>query len=357
MRRLVPLLPLLLVLSLSVPAIAARRRVVTPTAPLVLPAAEAIAADALKNFPGVIIAVRRGNAFYTNAWGDLDIEANVPMRTDAQIWVASISKQFTAAAILRLSEEGKIGIDDPVRRFIPELDGRFEPITVRHLLNHTSGITEYLSHVGSKYEPVSQQEIVAAIMSRPPDFPAGSRWDYSNSGYYLLGMIIERTSNKTYEQYVRETFLEPLQLTETSYCGIRGPVPQGYSAAGGRFTELQPYDVSMMYAAGGLCSTARDLLSWNRALLNGTAISPQSYEAMIGETVDAYVFAKYGFGLYVDSLSSHRRIWHNGMIPGFQSHLAYFPDDDLTVVVLVNGYTIKDRAVEVGEAVARAMLQ
>lgn len=353
MRRLVPLL---LVLSLSVPAVAARRRAVTPPTPLAVPAIEEIAADALKNFPGLIVAVRKGNAFYARSWGNLDIEANVPMRTDSQIWVASISKQFTAAAILRLWEEGKVGIDDPVRRFIPELDNRFESITLRHLLNHTSGITEYLSHVGSKYEPVTPQEVVAAIMTRPPDFPAGSRWDYSNSGYYLLGMVIERASNKTYEQYVRETFLEPLQLTETSYCGIRGPVPRGYSAAGGTFTALQPYDVSMMYAAGGLCSTARDLLSWNRALLNGTAISPKSYEAMIGQTVDAYVFAKYGFGLYVDSLSSHRRIWHNGMIPGFQSHLAYFPGDDLAVVVLVNGYTIKDRAVEVGEAVVRAML-
>src|SRR5688500_18769227 len=168
MRRLVPLL---LVLSLSVPASAARRRAVTPAAPLAIPTIEEIAADALKKFPGVIIAVRKGNAFYTNAWGRLDIEQNVPMRTDAQMWVASISKQFTAAAILQLSEEGKVGIDDPVRRFIPELDGRFESITVRHLLNHTSGVAEYLTRIDTKYAPASQQEILAAIMSRPPEFP------------------------------------------------------------------------------------------------------------------------------------------------------------------------------------------
>src|SRR5688500_14450564 len=127
MRRLVPLL---LVLSLAIPTAAARRRAVTPPTPLTVPAIEEIAAEALKKFPGLIVAVRRGNAFYASSWGNLDIEANVPMRTDSQIWVASISKQFTAAAILRLSEEGKVGIDDPVRRFIPELDTRFDPITV-----------------------------------------------------------------------------------------------------------------------------------------------------------------------------------------------------------------------------------
>lgn len=351
------LVSLFLVLFLSLPASAARRRAVTPSAPLSIPTIEAIAADALKKFPGLIIAVRKGNAFYANAWGKLDIERNVPMRTDSQIWVASVSKQFTAAAILRLSEEGRVGIDDPIRRFIPELDSRFEPITLRHLLNHTSGIADYVALVDSKYEPMSQQDIVAAIMSRPPDFPAGSRWAYSNSGYFLLGMIIERAASQTYAQYLRDTFFEPLQLSETSYCGTLGPMPQGYlSASNGTFSKLQPYDVSLMYAAGGVCSTARDLLSWNRGLLNGTAISAKSYAAMIGQTVDAYVFAKYGFGLLLDSLSSHRRIWHNGMVPGFQSHLAYFPDDDLTVVVLVNGYTNKDRALEVGEAVARAML-
>jgi D-alanyl-D-alanine carboxypeptidase len=354
MRR---LLPVLLVLSLALPAAARSRAVAAPT-PLVVPKIESIAAAALERVPGLAIAVRKGNAYFSKGWGELDLEAHVPVRSGSVFQIASVTKQFTGAAIARLAEQGKVNVDDSVRRFLPELDGRFEPITIRHLLNHTSGITDHLGQVDTLYEPKTQQEVLALIMSRPPYEPAGVRFSYSNAGYYLLGMVIERASNMTYAQYLRTAFFEPLQMADTSYCGTNAPVPVGYGSdpRNGEFFEYPAMHVDLLYAAGGLCSSATDLLLWNRALANGLAVSPDSYVAMT-RGFDAWVGAQYGYGLIADRYRGHRRTWHNGMIYGFESHVAHFPDDDLTIVVLINWYALRDRATDIAEEVARAMFQ
>lgn len=354
MRR---LLPLFLLLSLTVPAAARQRAVAAPT-PLVVPRIETIAAAGLERVPGLSIAIRKGNAYFSKGWGELDRELHVPVRSGSVFQIASVTKQFTGAAIAKLAEQGKVHVDDPVRRFIPELDSRFDPITVRHLLQHTSGITDHLEHVETLFEPKTQQEVLALIMSRPPYAPSGARFSYSNAGYYLLGMVIERASNMTYEQYLRTTFFEPLQLTETSYCGTNAPVPVGYGTdpRNGAVFVYPPMQVDLLYAAGALCSSATDLVKWNRALTSGLAVSPESYATMT-TGFESWVGAQYGHGLIADHYRGHRRIWHNGMIFGFQSHVAHFPDDNLTVVVLINWYGLRDRATEIAEEVARAMLE
>ena len=346
----------LLLVFLTVPAAAQRHRAV-PVAPApVVPGIEGIARQALENVPGLSIAVRKGNAYFAGTWGEIDVETHAPVRTDSVFQIASVSKQFTAAAILKLAEEGKLAVDDPVRRFIPELDGRFDPITLRHLLTHTSGVPDYMGLVDDG--PKTQAEILTAIMSRPPLFAAGWSWQYSNSGYFLLGVVIERASNRTYAQYLRDSFFGPLQMDSTSYCGEDGPLPVGYgkNSRTGAYFVYEPMDPSLIFSAGGLCSTASDLLRWHRGLRSGLALSPRSYAAMTGEAVGAYIGASYGFGYLLDTLAGHRRVWHNGLIFGFQSHFAYFPDDDLTVVVLVNYYHLRDRAGEIGEQVSKAML-
>lgn len=355
MRR---FLPLFLLLSLAIPAGAQRRRAAAPGSPLQIPRIEQIAAAALERVPALSVAVRKGNAYYARAWGTIDLETNLAARTDSVFQIASVSKQFTAAAVLRLAEQGKLTVDDPLRRFIPELDARFDAITLRHLLNHTSGVADYLGQLDSATAAKTQQEILALIAGRPPAFPPGSMFQYSNSGYYLLGMVIERVSNRTYQQFLREEFLAPLQLHQTSYCGDDGPLPEGYgtdSRTGG-FFEYAPFDMTLIYAAGGLCSTASDLLRWNRALTAGIALRPGSYAAMTGQTVEAFVGMRYGFGLFTTA-SGRRRIWHNGLIYGFQSHLSHYPDDDVTVVVLVNHYSFRDRATDIADQIAAAMFQ
>ena len=356
MRRFV--LPLLVLLSFSALAEGRRRTIDVPAVPAALPQVEAIATQALTRVPGVAIAIRHRNFIYANGFGELDRATSEPVKSTSVFQVASVTKQFTGAAIAKLEEQGKLTVGDSVRRFLPELDARFDAITIRHLLQHTSAVADHLGQIDTPYDEKTQQEVVALIMARPPAAPPGVMYGYSNAGYYLLGVVIERASNMTYEQYLRTTFFEPLQMHDTSYCGTRGPLPEGYGSdpRNGEFFDYRPMNVDLLFAAGALCSSATDLLRWTRALTSGQAVSPASYAAMI-EGYPAYIGARYGYGLIADRFQSRRRIWHNGMIPGFQSHVAYFPDDDLTVVVLINWYALRDRASDIAEDVAKAMLK
>ncbi|HYC90741.1 MAG TPA: serine hydrolase domain-containing protein [Thermoanaerobaculia bacterium] len=342
MRR--PLLLVLLCL-LAAPTTFARRRPSSHPAPFTIPELETIAAEALQaGVPGLTIAVRQGSSSVVRAWGNT--------RRDSVYQIGSVTKQFTAAAIMRLVEAGTVRAEDKARTWLPELDSRFDAITIEHLLTHRSGLRDYNEQLTSAWEPKTQQQILALITSGPPLFTPGSRYTYSNSGYYVLGMIIERASSKSYEQFLRETFFEPLALRDTSYCGTNAPAPDGYVIdPTGMLFEVAAADMSLPYAAGALCSTGDDLLRWTGALANGRAVSPGSYAQMIRNP-------GYGYALVVDTLDGNRRVWHNGAILGFQSHVAHFPEKGLTVAVLINALdlTTQDRATSIANQVARAML-
>ena len=341
------------------PALAARRRAITPPAPLAIPGIEKIAADALAaGVPGLTIAVRKGNAYYTRAWGDADVAKQLPARTDAVWQVGSVTKQFTAAAILRLAEAGKLRLEDRARAWLPELDERFEGITLHHLLTHTSGVVDYVGQLTSLYQAKSPAEVLALIAAKPPTFTPGAHFSYSNSGYFLLGVIIERASATTYEQYLRDTFFVPLQLSETSYCGSGAPAPDGYAQdpADHAVFPIPAMDMSLVWAAGAVCSTGMDLLRWSSALSSGRAVSLQSYALMTSGVEPTDMRAPgYGFALILDQFDGRRRVWHNGQIPGFQSHLAWYPDEELSIAVLANLYANKDQATAVANEIARAM--
>lgn len=353
MRRIV----VILLLVLAPAALGARRRVVLPIPPLPVAEIDRIGAAHAQLNPGLAIAVRKDGAFHVRGYGLLDREANIPVRSDSVFQIASVTKQFTAAAVMRLVEEGTLSVDDRARNFLPELDSRFDAVTIRHLLNHTSGVRDYEAHLTTPYEPKTQQEIVAFITSGPLYFQPGTEHRYSNSGYYLLGMIIERASSMTYEQFLRETFFEPLALTGTSYCGTTAPPPDGHLiVSGGAATPVRSADMSLLYAAGALCSTAVDLLRWNEALVSGVAVSSESYARMTSESVRMFPGMRYGFGLIVEDLAGSRRIWHNGGILGFSSHLAWFPDQRLTIAVLVNVFDFeRDRATAIAGEIAGAL--
>jgi CubicO group peptidase (beta-lactamase class C family) len=155
-----------------------------------------------------------------------DREAAIPARPDTVFSIGSLTKQFTAAAILKLEDQGKLSVTDKARKFLPELDARFDAITIRHLLHHTSGVREYVTQLTSVTDPKTQQELFAMITGGAPLFPAGSRFEYSNSGYVLLGMIIERVSAQTYQQFTRDTFFTPMNLGSTSYSGETASPPR-----------------------------------------------------------------------------------------------------------------------------------
>lgn len=348
------ILALLLIVALA-PGASARRRAAGVPSTFDVAAVDAIAADALRaGIPGLTIAVQKGDGVFVKSWGLSDVRTGRPVANTAVYQIASVSKQFTAAAIMRLVEQGKLSLDDRARQWVPELHIRYDAVTIRHLLTHTSGVADYATQLTSAYEPRTQQEIVAMINTGGALFRPGALYTYSNSGYFLLGMIAERAAARPYDQLLHELFFDPLRLFSTSYCGTRGPAPDGHRT--GTLTPVAAADMSLVFSAGALCSNVYDLLRWTVALEDGTAVSAASYAQMTTSVdPDNMLPPGYGFGLVVDTFEGHRRIWHNGDILGFQSHVTRFPEEELTIVVLLNANGPVDRATPIAEDVARVV--
>lgn len=355
MRRVSALFLFLLVLLPD--AHAARRRAVAPPS-FDVPAADEAAARALdRGVPGLAIAVRKGNLSFSRGYGFYDRDENIPAWIHHEWQAGSVTKQFTAAAVMRLMEMGLLNTTDRVREWVPELDSRYDAVTIEQLLTHTSGMAEYTDKLESAWLPMTQHEVLSLINADSPSFAAGDRFMYSNAGYFVLGMIVERASSKTYAELLQELFFEPLGMTRTSYCGSRTASPHGYFLDGDEVIEVPAADSSLTFSAGGICSTANDLVRWTAALANGSAVSPESYARMT-TAVDPRRTGPvaYGYGLALTALDGRRRIWHNGHVLGFQSHVAYFPNEDLTIVVLVNLSDLDvDHATLVAEEIARAL--
>jgi CubicO group peptidase (beta-lactamase class C family) len=284
---------------------------------------------------GISVAVARGSEiFYSKAYGFADLELAVSADEETMFRIGSVTKQFTAAAILVLAERGKLSIDDPLARFLPDYPTHGKEVTLRHLLTHTSGVPSY-TDLGPEWEQVvarelSDEELVALWKDRPLDFEPGTRWRYSNSGYYLLGMVIAKVSGRSYADFLRETFFDPLKLTRTRYDSNAEVLlnrAQGYDFEDGRFWNDRLIGMSQPGAAGGLISTSSDLVRWQMALVSGRVVRPESWEEM----TLPYMLASgsetdYGMGLMLQTQAGQRCIWHGGGIFGFNSALMYFPD-------------------------------
>lgn len=296
--------------------------------------------------PGVSIAiVKGGRPLLLKGYGFADLENDVPATAETVYRIGSVTKQFTAAAILRLAEQGRLSLDDTLQKFIPTFPSQGNRVTIRHLLNHTSGIRSYTS-LGAKWQRVIRNDLVpdsmiALFANEPFDFKPGTQWRYNNSGYFLLGAIIEKLSGKSYGQYVQEEFFTPLGLTSTVYCD-QAPIikhrAQGYAPRpNGGFINAEPLSMTQPYAAGSLCSTVGDLVKWTQALTSGKVVSPASYQLMsTPDTLNDGKPLTYGFGLGTGTLGGHRQVSHNGGINGFVSELHYYPDDSVITVVLTN---------------------
>ena len=229
------------------------------------------AAVAARRTAGVSVAVvKGGRTLLAKGYGFADLENDIPATPATVYRIGSITKQFTAAGIMRLAEQGKLSLDDTVQRFLPAFPTQGNRVTIRHLLNHTSGIRSYTS-LGPKFGRVTRLDLVpdslvALFSGEPFDFKPGDAWRYNNSGYFLLGMIIEKVSGKSYAQYVQDEFFKPLGLNSTVYCD-QAPIikrrAQGYNPRpGGGFVNAEPLSMTQPYAAGSLCSTVTDLAAW-----------------------------------------------------------------------------------------------
>jgi D-alanyl-D-alanine carboxypeptidase len=293
------------------------------------------------NIPGATVVITRdGHVVYTHAFGSSDLATGAAARDDTHYEIGSITKQFTAAAILQLHEAGKIDIDAKVAVYVPAAPHANE-ITVRQLLTQTSGLPDYLDVPGvDTSKTATYDQLMASIAGKPLQFAPGSAWRYSNTNYVILGRIIETVSNEPYDTYVRQHILEPLGMTKTFTIGDEASIPGmafGYQLVDGHLSPVRGA-ISQSYAraAGDLVSTVGDVEKWSSALQNGRVVSPQDYALMITSQPTAQGESGYGFGLFIDSVDDQPRIGHTGGDPGFTAANEYFPKQNVRIIALTN---------------------
>jgi len=326
--------------------------------------ADSMAAAALAQpvTPGVSVAVARsGEIVFARGYGHADVELDVPASPRTVYRIGSITKQFTAALVMRLVEAGRLSLDDPLSRFLPDFP-RGGEVTVRHLLNHTSGIKSYTGLDEANWATIfrhdlTHDELIDLFDELPFDFEPGAEYRYNNSAYYLLGVVLERAAGEPYAEQV-EGLAGDLGLDRTEYCGnaeiIRGRA-EGYRYEDGALRNAAFLSMEVPGAAGALCSTVLDLVRWTHLLTTGRVVEPSSFEEMTTPAVlTTGDTTAYGYGLGLGELEGHRKISHGGGINGFTSAMAHYPDRDLTIAVLTNAEGGQPARIE--EALARTAL-
>lgn len=294
---------------------------------------------------GLAVAVVRGSdTLLFKSYGKGDLEWNVPMVVDAVFEIGSVTKQFTAAAILKLRDEGRLDLDADLTEYLPDFPTQGHRIPVRRLLDHTSGIkgaTEIPAFRVIRSQELPRDSLVTLIAAEPFDFAPGEALIYNNSAYILLGYIIEEVSGMSYEDYVERALFSELGMTRSSYCSNTEVVPRrahGYQLTNDGLVRREHVSHVWPYSAGSLCSTVGDLVTWLQALHGGRVLPEASYQDMITPVpLDDGTPVRYAMGLARTPDSRGRpAIHHGGGISGFRSDTRYYPDEDLLVVILVN---------------------
>ncbi len=325
-------------------------------------AAEAVAGEVLAEAPlgGLTIAVARGGKRFAKGYGEADVARHLVATGDTVYPICSISKQFAAAAILALTASGRIDLDAPLARYFSPDPLPEHRVTVRQLLNHTSGAGSY--NEGPDWEAMQSRalrhdEILARIAGQP-HAPPGVRWSYSNSGFYLAGLLVERVTGKSYWEFLASTFFEPLGMRSARPCATTPPGERarGYRPAGAGVEEAEAENWENPGAGGGLCMSAVDLLTWQAALDSGRALPPVAVRELRTPTrLDRRLAFDYGLGTRLGELAGHAVSGHTGNGMGFSTVLLHFPHDDLTIVVLRNLARGPDARI-VGARLARRLL-
>jgi CubicO group peptidase (beta-lactamase class C family) len=363
MQRLSPPLRLLVVLSLGASTLAAQSGQANPRTLDSIAGAGVLANRAV----GLVAAVVKGNdTLLLRAYGKADVEWDVPMSVDAMFEVGSIAKQFAAALILQLRDAEKLSLDDAITKWLPDLGASGSKVTLRRLLSHTSGIFNFseapefeINYIAPRFPRDSAYRL---IKLEPFRFPTGEAQAYSNSGFWLLGVVVEKASGMKYEDYLSKQIFEPLGMKRSMYCNTSANVPRrahGYGMMpGGAIRRAPAAQYDWVFAPGALCSTAGDLMTWLKALHGGRVLSPKSYAEMTtpAELADGTPL-HYGMGIKVgEDYRGLKYIGHGGSAPGFRSDAAWYPEGQLAVVVLMNTSPTNLVPAGVGDALAREVL-
>jgi CubicO group peptidase (beta-lactamase class C family) len=288
-------------------------------------------------FSGAVLLARDGKVLLSKGYGMANFEDETPNTPQTKFRLGSLTKQFTAAAILLLQERGKLSVQDEVCKYVENCPAAWKAVTIHHLLTHTSGVpnmTSFPEFQRAKFFPMTPIEAIAMFRDKPLEFAPGERFNYSNSGYILLGHIIERASGKSYADFVRENIFQPLGMKNTDLdvnSAIIKHRAAGYTRGPNGLSNAQYIDMTIPYAAGAMYSTVEDLYLWDRALYGEKLISKKSLEAMTTPFKDGYA---YGIG--VGEQYGLKTINHGGGIEGFSTFLTRFTDGGGTVIVLSN---------------------
>ena len=294
--------------------------------------------------PGAsVVVIRDGEVIVRRAYGMADLERRVSATPETDYRLASVSKQFTAMAVMLLAKDGKLRYDQPVRDFLPELPAATRAVTVRHMLNHTSGLWDYEDLVPeSRTTQLDDRDVVSLLGSKDSlYFSAGSEYRYSNSGYVLLGMIVARVSGMTLPQFLRARIFEPLGM-QASVAHVEGSDTVarrafGYSPSGGTFVQTDQSVTSATLGDGGIYTNIDDLTSWDQALERNTLVDSATMRlATTPPQLPAGAATEYGFGWFIDRYRGERRWRHTGETSGFRNAILRFPERRLTIVILTN---------------------
>jgi len=304
---------------------------------------------------GAVLVARGTDMILNKGYGSANLEWDIPNTPTTKFRLGSITKQFTAASILLLEERGRLGTSDCIKKHIPDAPAAWNAITIHHLLTHTSGIPNFTGlkeYAALRGTSTTVDKTIAVFRDRPLDFPAGEKMSYSNSGYLVLGHLIEKLSGGSYEAFLQSNLFTPIGMTDSGYDSNTRIIPRradGYLPGSGGFNNSGFVHMTVPHAAGALYSTTGDLLKWERALFGGQVLSARSLQKMLTPEKN-----NYAYGLTVRTTNGRKAISHNGGIDGFNTAMGYYPDSGFTIIVLgnVNGSAPDQMLLQLG-AVAR----
>lgn len=304
-----------------------------------------IAAESRDNEPGgEILVSQKGQIIYRKTFGMANMELDVPMKENMVFHIGSLTKQMTAVAILQLLEQGKLSLQDDIRKYLPDYQVLPDTITIEHLLTHTSGMA---SNPGPGTTTPSAErgprEMVDQYKNQPIEFPAGAKWSYNNANYYLLGYIVEKLSGKSYAQYMKEYIFKPAGMNNTCFCTIDTILKNKASGyVNGKRGIINDRISSMLtlYASGGIQSSAEDMFRWNQAIKNNMLVKKET----MGKALTSFKLkngqdSHYGYGWHIQDIHGSLSLRHGGAVNGFVSEELYLPEEDVFVIALFNSHS------------------
>jgi CubicO group peptidase (beta-lactamase class C family) len=287
------------------------------------------------------MVIHDGHIIYDHSSGLADVEHKVPVTSHTNYRIASVTKQFTAMAVMMLKEEGKLSLNDPLTRFFPEIPAYGRQITMRHMLNHTSGLLDYGDLVPpGTTTPLTGKDVLRLIAQQDSTFfPPGQRFQYSNTAYVLLGLIVEKVSGMPYGDFLRQRIFTPLGMNHTLLNSTTDSIPNrayGYTLKEGQLVKKDQSIYSYLQGDGGIYSSASDFCKWDQALYTSRLVQPETLKEIFTASAHPDDRTGYGYGWYVEEKYGFKRISHSGGTSGFSSYVVRYPEQKFSILLFAN---------------------